>query len=193
MPRIPDVTRESLPEELRAAFDEAMANGPVIGPSKIAINSPVLAVRRRPMSDYLRFETGIEERFLELAILLTARCLDCAYIWSAHAEPGRKAGLDKELVRALCWNEAIPRTTPADEQALITYGQELMRTHTVREQTLNDALEYFSVKHLVELTALMGQYAQNAFFLNAFGMEIPADRTEPKMPVGLELEEDPLL
>jgi 4-carboxymuconolactone decarboxylase len=190
MPRIPDPTRENLPQDLRAAFDEVMASGPVIGPSKIAINSPELARRRRPASDYLRFETGIEERFLELAILLTARCLDCAYIWSAHAEAGRKAGLDKELVRALCWNEAPPRSTPADELALIAFGQELLRTHTVNEKTFNDALAIFGTKTLVELTALMGQYAQNAFFLNAFGVEIPADRTEPKMPVGLELVDE---
>ena len=77
-----------------------------------------------------------------------------------------------------------------DELALIAYGQELLRTHTVREKTFNDAQAIFGTKTLVELTALMGQYAQNAFFLNAFGVEIPEDRTEPKMPVGLELEEE---
>src|SRR5688572_23859559 len=103
MPRIPDLTRENVSEQLRGAYDEVMAAGAPIGPSKIAINSPEMALRRRPLSDYLRFETGIEERFLELSILLTARCLDCPYVWSAHAEAGRKAGLDKELVRALCW------------------------------------------------------------------------------------------
>jgi 4-carboxymuconolactone decarboxylase len=193
MSRIPDLTRENVPEELRKAYDDVMAAGAPIGPSKIAINSPEMALRRRPLSDYLRFETGIDERFLELAILLTARCLDCPYIWSAHAEPGRKAGLERELVRALCWNEEVPRSTPADELALIAYGQELLRTHTVREKTFNDAQAIFGTKTLVELTALMGQYAQNAFFLNAFGVEIPEDRPEPKMPVGLELDEDPLL
>ena len=56
--------------------------------------------------------------------------------------------------------------------------------------TFNDAMQHFSIQHLVELTALIGTYAQNVFFLNAFGVELPADSTEPKLPVGLDLEEE---
>lgn len=190
MARIPQMTRDDVPEDLRATFDEVMAAGKPQGPSSIAIHSPVLAQRRAPLSNYLRFETSIPDRTLELAILVTARCLDCPYVWNAHAPAARKAGVSSELVQSLCWNKDIPRNTPEDEQVLIAFGQELLRTHTVREKTFNDALKHFSTQHLVELTALMGTYAQNVFFLNAFGVELPPDTTEPKMPVGLELEED---
>ena len=34
-----------------------------------------------------------------------------------------------------------------------------------------------------ELTALMGNYAQTAFFLNAFEVQLPEQRTEPVLPV----------
>ncbi|MFN0069895.1 MAG: carboxymuconolactone decarboxylase family protein [Chloroflexota bacterium] len=189
MPRIPELTRENVPAELRDAFDAVMAEGKPRGPSSIAIHSPELARRRAPLSNYLRFETTIPDRILELAILVTARCLDCPYIWNAHADAARKAGVSSELVRHLCWNEALG-SAPEDELALIAYGQELLRTHTVREKTFKDALEHFGTQHLVELTALMGTYAQNAFFLNAFGVELPADSKEPRMPVKLELMED---
>jgi hypothetical protein len=44
-------------------------------------------------------------------------------------------------------------------------------------------LDQFGSQYLVELTALMGHYAQTAFFLNAFEVELPADRTEKVLPV----------
>ena len=45
------------------------------------------------------------------------------------------------------------------------------------------ALEQFGAQHLVELTALMGHYAQTSFFLNAFDAELPEQVTEPLLPV----------
>ena len=45
------------------------------------------------------------------------------------------------------------------------------------------ALEQFRAQHLTELTALMGHYAQTAFFLNAFEVQLPEQRTEPVLPV----------
>jgi 4-carboxymuconolactone decarboxylase len=189
MPRIPELTRDDVPEELREAFDAVMATGKPQGPSAIAIHSPELARRRGPLSNYLRFETSIPDRILELAILITARCMDCPYVWNAHAGPARKAGVSEALIAALRWNDPIP-DAPADETALVTYGQELLRTHAVREKTFKEAHEQFGTQHLVELTSLMGHYAQNAFFLNAFAVELPADTEEPKLPVGVELESE---
>jgi hypothetical protein len=46
------------------------------------------------------------------------------------------------------------------------------------------ALDQFGPQHLVELTTLMGHYAQTAFILNAFAVELPAERTEKVLPVG---------
>jgi hypothetical protein len=36
---------------------------------------------------------------------------------------------------------------------------------------------------LAELTTLMGHYAQTAFILNAFDVQLPEQRTEPLLPV----------
>ena len=45
------------------------------------------------------------------------------------------------------------------------------------------ALDQFGIQHLVELSALMSNYAQTAFFLNAFEVTLPEDRTEPVLPI----------
>ena len=51
------------------------------------------------------------------------------------------------------------------------------------QKTFQAALDQFGAQHLTELTALMGHYAQTAFFLNAFEVQLPEQRTEPLLPV----------
>jgi hypothetical protein len=71
----------------------------------------------------------------------------------------------------------------ADEAAVVNYAMEFFRTHKVSPQTFQAALEQFGAQHLTELTALMGHYAQTAFILNAFDVQLPEQRTEPVLPV----------
>ena len=58
-----------------------------------------------------------------------------------------------------------------------------IRARKVSPETFKAALDVFGAQHLVELTALMGNYAQTAFFLNAFAVELPAERTEAVLPI----------
>ncbi len=185
MARLPVVTRDQVPEPFRAAFDEVTAaSGGTItgGPGSITINSPEMARRRNHLTQYLRYETTFPSRIKELAILTAARAMDCPYIWNAHAPAARQAGVSDALVDAIRERRPLP-AIGADEAALIAYATEFFRTHTVSDQTFQTALAQFGAQHLTELTALMGHYAQTAFFLNAFAVDLPAQRTEPVLPV----------
>ena len=185
MGRLPEVTREALPEELRATFDELIeANGGKMpgGPGSVAIHSPELARRRGPLNSYLRFETSIPPAVLELAILTTARCMDCAYVWNAHVPTARSAGVDDAVIQAVCDDAPLP-ATGAGESAVVQYGRELFKTHVVGDETFRTALDQFGPLHLVEITAVMGVYAQNAFLLNAFAVDLPSERAEPQLSV----------
>ena len=71
----------------------------------------------------------------------------------------------------------------ADEAAIVNYATEFFQTHKVSQKTFQAALDQFGAQHLTELTALMGHYAQTAFFLNAFEVQLPEQRTEPVLPV----------
>lgn len=186
MARIPAATRDMIPEEFHEAFDELTHDtGGAIpgGPGSITIHSPELARRRGRLTAYLRFESTFPRRIQELAILATARALDCPYIWNAHAPAARQAGVSDALVDALRDRQPLPELAP-DEAAIVNFCAEFYRNHRVSASTFQLALEQFGVQHLVELTALMGSYAQTAFFLNAFEVELPAERTEPVLPVG---------
>ena len=185
MARLHTVTRDHVPEAFRQAFDElTAATGGVItgGPGSITIQSPEMARRRGHLTHYLRYETTFSKRIQELAILVTARAIDCPYIWNAHAPAARQAGVDDTLVDAIRDRHSLPQMAP-DEAAVVAFGREFFETHTVSSETFQAALDQFEPQHLVELTALMGHYAQTAFILNAFAVDLPTERSETVLPV----------
>ena len=181
MPRTPVITRDMVPEQFREAFDELTANSGGI-PQSVTINSPEMSRRRGHLTNYLRFESTFPKRIQELAILTTARAMDCQWVWDAHAPAARREGVSDALVDALRDNRPLPPMA-ADEMAIVNYGNEFFKTHQVSPETFKAALDQFGAQHLVELTALMGTYVQTAFFLNAFAVELPQESTETVLPV----------
>src|SRR5260370_30925660 len=179
MARLPVVTRDQVPEQFREAFDALTAeSGGVItsGPGSITINSPEWARRRNHVTSYLRYETTFPKNIQELAIIATARAMDCPYVWNAHAPAARRAGVSDALVDALRERRPLPAMSPA-EAAVVNYPTEFFPTHKVSQPTFQAALDQFGAQHLTELTALLGSYAQAAFFPYAFLVTFPGPPT----------------
>ncbi len=183
MARLPIVTRDMVPEPFQGAYDQLTPDGPITGgPGSITINSPEMARRRGALTSYLRYETTFPRRILELAIIATARAMDCPYVWNAHAPAARREGISAAVIDALRERQPLPEMAAA-ESAVVAYATEFYQTHRVSEGTFQAALEQFGAQHLVELTTLMGNYAQTAFILNAFEVTLPEGTTEPVLPV----------
>ena len=111
MARVPVVTQDMVPEEFRDAFNELTRDtgGSITGgPGSITINSPEMSRRRSHLTAYLRFESTFPKRIQELAILATARAMDCPYIWNAHAPAARTEGVSDALVDALRDRKPLP-------------------------------------------------------------------------------------
>ena len=108
--------------------------------------------------------------------------MDCQYAWMAHAASARREGVSDALVDAIRDKTSLPVMTP-EEKALVDYGQEFYSTHKVSAATFQAALDQFGAQHLVELTMLMGHYAQTSFILNAFEVVLPEQSAEPLLPV----------
>ena len=86
------------------------------------------------------------------------------------------------MVDALRDRKELPALAP-DEAAVINYGQEFYRTHRVSRGAFQSAIEQFGKQGLIELTLTMGNYALVAIAVNSFDSELPANRTEPVLPV----------
>ena len=186
MARIPLPTRESVPQDQLDAFDEfveARGGVPTGGPLSAMLNVPEVLKRGEHLRAYLRGDgSSLPRPVIELGMLVAARENNCQYIWNAHAALGRAAGLSNALVDNLRERADLPDLSAA-EQSVVDYGREFFRTRTVSQGTFDAALEQFGVRGLAELTSLMGYYALLAFNINAFGVEIPEDHTEPALPV----------
>ena len=186
MPRFPAASRDSVPQEQVDAFDVivALRNGvvPEQGPIAVQLHVPEIAQRGEVLRAYLRAEgSSLTDNVAELAMLTTARELDCQFIWHAHAAAGRRAGLSDALVDSLRDKQDLPELSAA-ESAVINYGREFFRTRRVSQPTFDAALAAFGERGLIELTNLMGYYSVLAFNINAFE-QLPPPSDEPFLPV----------
>src|SRR5205085_12193708 len=148
------------------------------GPGGIHLHSPVLARHTRALNRYLRQEAGLGGRLRELAILVTARELDSQFEWAAHEEGARREGLSPEIIETIRHRRDTSGLDQADA-AVIEIGREVFTTRKVSSETFARALELFGRKKLVDLVALMGNYAATAAMLTAFDMQLDPDQPPP--------------
>ena len=184
--RIPVIRREDVPAEYQQAYDEVAAGfGGAFGsgPTSVLVNSPEMARRANHLAEYLRKESALPQKLRELAMLIAARTMDCRFIWNAHASLGRREGLSDQLLDSLRDRQPLPDSLPQDEAAAVRYGLEICQEHRVSDDTFNAALGQFGVQALTEFTTYIGYYRTLAMNANAFDIDLPADVTEPLLPV----------
>ena len=131
---------------------------------------------------YLRNESSLPKKIQELAMLVTARELDCQHIWNAHAGSARQAGVPNALVDALRDRKELPSLAP-DEAVVVHDGQEFFRTHRVSRGAFQSALEQLGRQGVVELGLIFGNYSMLAVLINSFDTDLPPDRTELLLPI----------
>ena len=186
MARIPLASRESVPEDQRAAFDafvQERGSIPQHGPFSVMLHVPELLQRGEHLRAYLRGDlSSLPLPIREFAMIFTAREMDCQFIWNAHAALARQAGVRDDLVNALRDNQPLTDLTPAQE-AIVNYGREFFRTRRVSQATFDAAKAQFGIRGLVELTNLLGYYALLAFNLNAFDVGLPETISDPPLPI----------
>ncbi len=151
------------------------------GPSGIWLHSPELGERVRAVNQYLRYETSLDRRLTELAILVTARELDQQFEWTAHEPAALAEGLSQVTVDVVKYRR--PSAGLGSSEAIIVdFGREVFRDKRVRAQTFARAVEEFGYEGVVNLAALMGNYAMTAVILDAVDQRVPPDR-EPLLPL----------
>jgi 4-carboxymuconolactone decarboxylase len=183
--RLPLLTRDLLDQTGRQHYDTVV--GPesrtlvgLRGPSGIWLHSPKLAGFVRAANQYLRFESALDRRLTELAILVTARELDSQFEWTAHEPAALKEGLEPKIIDVV--KRRRPVTGLGKKEALIVgVGRELFRTRKLHSRTFARAVELFGRRGVLELVALMGNYAGTALILAAVDQQLHPEQT-PLLP-----------
>jgi 4-carboxymuconolactone decarboxylase len=178
--RLPPVNREELDETGKKLYD---AGGPAaaFGPGRIRLYSPPVAALMHAENDYLRNKSGLEKRLTELIILVTAREMDAQFEWTTHEPLARKAGLQQEIIDVVKYRKPL-NGIGEKEACVIQLGREAFGKHKVSSETFARALKQFGDRGLVNVVALMGDYASTAILLAAFDQHVHQTDT-PLLPI----------
>jgi len=162
--------REDLAPENQKVYDTiAQSRGVVGGPWPALLHSPELAARTAHLGSYIRFESTLDHKIVEFTALVAARELECKHEWAAHVGHAQKAGIGRDMIRAVYEQKAVETFSLEDAQ-IVSFVREMIRSHRVSEATFQAIYGRFGEKGMVELTATIGYYAMLACTLNTFDL-----------------------
>ena len=93
---------------------------------------------------------------------------------------GAARGVPAELIETIRHRRPLDAIDP-DDAVVVGLAREIFTARKVGPETFSRALALFGRKRLVELVALMGNYAATAALLTAFDMQLDPGR-EPPLP-----------
>jgi 4-carboxymuconolactone decarboxylase len=178
--RLPLLTRDELDAQGQQHYDSVVSPQSrtlvgLRGPSGIWLHSPKLAGFLRAANQYLRFETALDRRLTELAILVVARELDNQFEWSAHEPAALAEGLDARIIDVVKHRKPFGRLGKQlgkREAVIIAFGRELFAKRRLSSATFARAVDLFGRRGVLELAALMGNYAMTAVILNTVDQQL---------------------
>src|SRR3979490_501558 len=153
------------------------------GPFNAWLRSPVLADRLQKVGEYIRFNTSLDKRVNEMAIIMTAQAWGSQYEWYAHAPLAIKAGLDPSIVAAIGAGRK-PEQMKDDEAVVWEFTTQLRRDHAVDDATYAKALEKFGEQGIMDLIAVNGYYDVVSMTLNVARVTPPAGEELPFKQAG---------
>ena len=180
--RLPLPSVETLSDDQRRVYD-AIQSGPrgrVPALFMALMHNAELADRVQALGALLRYDTSLEPRLSELAILAVSRHWSCQYEWHMHAPEAAKAGVADAVIEAIKQRRPPP-ISAEDEMTVYDFTCELQANRAVSDETYDKALALFGPAGVVELTALNGYYAMIAMTLNEHRVPLPGDAA-PQLP-----------
>jgi 4-carboxymuconolactone decarboxylase len=183
--RMPEMTLETMTPAQRS-IAEAIMTGPrgrMSGPFNAWLRNPILADRLQKVGEYVRFNTSLDKRINEMAILMTAQAWGAQYEWYAHAPLALKAGLDPKVLAAIGAGRK-PENMKDDEAIVWEFTTQLRRDHSVDDAIYARALEKFGEPGIIDLVAVNGYYDVVSMTLNVARVKPPAEAEMPFKQAG---------
>lgn len=134
------------------------------------LHTPGLASSWFDFNNAVRFQTGIDDRVRELAIMRVAALTGCDYVWKVHqAQYAAPAGVTPREVEALRdWSRSD--VFAAREGALLAYVDAMTRDVAVPDAVFGKLREHFSEREIVDVTVLIAAYNMHTRVLMALGI-----------------------
>ena len=178
--RLAQLAYEDLPPTVRplAVAIPTVSSAALGGPYNALLRSPDMARRCFDLLDYLRFQTSVDKRLNEFAILIQARISNAQYEWWAHEPIARRAGLSDAVMEQLRRCER-PAAMQADETLVYDFCVQLTLNHRVPDALWQQAVQEMGEQRVIDLTVLSGTYVMVSMLLNATQVDIPKGGQPP--------------
>jgi 4-carboxymuconolactone decarboxylase len=183
--RLPYLRYDELDADGRAVWDGVVgsrgadlvnSDGGLAGPFNAFVHAPGVGRRLSSLGRVVRFETSIERRLSEVAIITVGARWKAEFEWWAHARMAREHGVPGTVVDAI-GRGMDPPFERDDERVVYTVARQITTqgrldadAYAVAQQLLGDA-------GLVELVSLCGYYTLVSYLLNAFTVPLPPGAT----------------
>ena len=160
----------------RQIHDEIVSGprGQVRGPLAIWLYRPEFADRAQKLGQYCRYNTILEPRLSELAILTTARIWDATFEWQTHVPHALAGGVDSTVIDSLRADQ-LPKFNNEDEEAVYKLTREINITRQLSDDTYNQVIKILGVEATVDLVGLLGYYALISMTIKAFDVKATDD------------------
>jgi 4-carboxymuconolactone decarboxylase len=184
--RLPSIKQSELDDTARALWDTIISSrgaavqgpdGGLIGPFNAFVTAPDVGRRLAELGGILRFETSIDRRLLEVAIITTGARWRAEFEFWAHARMAREHGVPKEVVDAIAAGDVAPPFDRDEDRVVHALATQLGATGRVDDDTYAAARGLLGDRGLVELVSLCGYYTLISFVLNAFDVALPEGAT----------------
>ncbi|HEV7664828.1 MAG TPA: carboxymuconolactone decarboxylase family protein [Chloroflexota bacterium] len=158
---------DQVPDAARAAYDEIVASrGSIRGPFGVLLHSPELARRAGSLGGFLRYESSLEPKVRETAVMATAAVLECDYEWAAHLPQALEVGVPAEVIEAIRLRR--PADLGDDERDLYLLAEAVLAKHRVPAELFERLHKRLGLQGLVEVVAAVGYWSFVAATLNTF-------------------------
>lgn len=149
------------------------------GPFNVLLRSPEMGDLAQQLGAQVRFHSSLSRKLNEFAIIMTARYWTAQYEWYAHKRLALEAGLSPAIVDAVAAGKR-PASMQADEEAIYTFSDEILKTKQVSDATFQAAVKAFGERGVVDLIGVIGYYQLVSMVLNVDRYPLP-DGARPEL------------
>ena len=179
MARLPDPL-STLTPEARSVYDKITAKRGQMrgGPFASLMHHPALAEKVGDLGEYLRFGATLPGDIREMAILITARSVNQAYEWIAHARLARTEKLPDDVIERIRTRGDL--STLAGRYAKpARVVQHALAYESIPQGLQDEVRGELGMTGLMELVILAGQYRMIAGVLFAFDSPLQEGAAPP--------------
>jgi 4-carboxymuconolactone decarboxylase len=178
MNRLPPIDPNNLSDAQRPVY-ERIANGPrkgVRGPLAIWLHRPELAECAQALGRYCRYDTCLDPRLSELAILMMGRHWLAEYEWAAHKPFALEAGLAPQIIDAIR-DDLPPAFENPDEALVYRFIRELHAQRAISDDLYAEFTALLGTDAAVDLVGIAGYYSLISMTIKVFEVPPPAGAT----------------